>query len=413
MRIRRKYLFYTLAFASAVIAAIMATVDTVISKLYVQDPWVLGLACFLVGVPISFLITSLMSMPAKKGSIGGKLLDPSFRRIRLVRKNEIKYHVLAGIGNTTLTMGYFVLMALFGDPSVVLPFSQVVILYLLVVESVTEKNVPTISEVQSSVIVTFGAILGSISLSGRISLEALAVVFLVINPGWLLFTTYQRKLKMLRIDERQNDSLNIRFWNVIFGCLFSAIVVTSYDILSGSQYVLLAVEASVNHFDWIALTMTLTFFAYVLYIRALGLGKASVTQAVRSSTIIFVIPFSVLLASLGVINLFSTDPVMLLIKVIGVTLMILGIVSFALTLVKAYVFITVKPGFSIRDTMDKVWDIRGVSRVSACTGSYDIVAKIRTRTLVKGYENIIRRMEAIEGIREYKWESVLKEWEDI
>lgn len=413
MRIRKRNLFYILAFTSAIIGAVVASVDTIISKLYIQDPWALGLACFLVGVPISFLITSFLSIPTKNKSIGGKILDPSFKRIRFVRRIELKYHLLAGMGNAILTIGYFVLLSLLGDPSIVLPFSQIVILYLLVVESVTEKNVPTISEVQSSVIVTFGAILGSISFSGQISVEALAVVFLIINPGWVLFTTYQRKLKMLKIDEKPNDSINIRFWNVIFACLFSAIIVFSYDILSGNQYVLLAVKASINHFEWVALTMGLTFFSYVFYIRALGLGKASVTQAVRSSTIIFVIPFSILLAYFGVIDLFSTDPVMLLIKFIGVSLMMLGIVSFALTLVKAYVFITVKPGFSIQDTMNNVWDIRGVNRVNACTGPYDIVAKIHTRTLVKGYENIIRKIEDIEGIKEYKWESVLKEWEDI
>ena len=195
-----------------------------------------------------------------------------------------------------LTIGYFVLLSLLGDPSIVLPFSQIVILYLLVFESVTEKNVPTISEIQSTVIVTFGAILSSISFSGQISIEALAIVFLVINPGWVLFSTYQRKLKMLRIDEKPNDSLNIRFWNVVFACLFCAIIVFFYDMLTGNQYIILALNAAVNHFDWLALTMGLTFFSYVFYIRALGLGKASVTQAVRSSTIIFVIPFSILLA---------------------------------------------------------------------------------------------------------------------
>ena len=63
--------------------------------------------------------------------------------------------------------------------------------------------------------------------------------------------------------------------------------------------------------------------------------------------------------------------------------------------------------------MDKIWDIRGVNRVVATTGPYDIVAKIHTRTLVKGYENIIKKLEQIEGIGEYNWQSVLKEWEEI
>jgi DNA-binding Lrp family transcriptional regulator len=104
---------------------------------------------------------------------------------------------------------------------------------------------------------------------------------------------------------------------------------------------------------------------------------------------------------------------MLLIKVIGTTLVILGIVSFALNLVKAYVFINVKTGVPIEETMKKLWNIRGVTRVTATAGPYDFIVKIRTRTLVKGYEQIIRKIEEIEAIEEYKWESVLKEWEDI
>jgi DNA-binding Lrp family transcriptional regulator len=171
--------------------------------------------------------------------------------------------------------------------------------------------------------------------------------------------------------------------------------------------------ASIDNFGWVALTMTVTFFSYVFYIRALGIGKASVTQAVRASTIIFAIPFSILLSYFNVIPPFTTDPVMILIKIIGTTLVILGIVSYALNLVKAYIFIKVKSGHSVEETMDKLWNIRGVTRVAAVAGPYDYIVKIRTRTLVKGYEQIIRKIDEIDAIKEYKWQSVLKEWEDI
>ncbi|MCK4332973.1 MAG: Lrp/AsnC ligand binding domain-containing protein, partial [Thermoplasmatales archaeon] len=139
----------------------------------------------------------------------------------------------------------------------------------------------------------------------------------------------------------------------------------------------------------------------------------SVTQAVRASTMLFAIPFSLILAYFNVIPPFSTDPVMILIKTIGTILVILGIVSFAFTLVKAYIFINVKPGYPIEETMNKLWNIHGVTRVAATAGPYDFMVKIRTRTLVKGYERIIRRIEEIEAIQDYKWESVLKEWENI
>jgi DNA-binding Lrp family transcriptional regulator len=413
MRIRRKYLFYVLGFASAIITALVASIDAIISNQYIQDPWALGLACFLVGVPLTFVIILIFSIPIGSKSLGNRFIDPSFHRVRLPTIQETKYHLMAGLGNATLTLGYFFVLSIFDDPSVVLPFSQIVILYLLIIESVTEKNIPTLSEVQSSVIVTFGAILGSISFTGTFSWEAMAVVFLIINPGWVLFSIYQRKLKLLRIKDYPNDSLNIRFWNVVFACLISIIMIMIVDIAQGTHYFQSALTAVEEYYNWVMLTMLFTFFSYVFFIRALGIGKASVTQAIRSSTIIFIIPFSVVLASIGIIQPFSTDPSLLIVKTIGIILILLGIISFALTLVKAYIFIEIKPGYSIQETMQNLWKISGVTRVAATAGTYDIMVKIHTRTLVKGYERILKKIEELDAVQEYKWESVLKEWENI
>jgi len=386
----------------------------IINDVIVDDPLAFGVSCFIVGIIISLIIVLVFSIPIKKGkSLGAITIDPSFKSIRLVKKQELKYHIIAGLGNAALTVGYFYLLADFKDPSAVLPFSLIAILYLLVIESITEKNIPTLLEVQSAVIVTFGAILGSISLTGSITLSSMSVVFLLICPAWVLFSIYQRKLKLLKINNKPNDSLNIRFWNVVFACIFAVIIVAVFDILMNTSHFMAGVNASIEHFNWLALTMGITFFSYVLYIRALGIGKASVTQAVRASTVLFAIPFSLMLAYFNIIPPFTTDPVMIMIKIIGLVLVMLGIVSFALSLVKAYIFIKVKPGYPIEDTMQKLWNIHGVTRVCAVTGPYDFIVRIRTRTLVKGYEKIIRKLDEIKAIKKYKWESVLKEWEDI
>ena len=413
MKIRKKYLFYVLAFTSSIIAAIVVGIDTTIRVKFIQNPYAFSIACFLVGILITLLITLFLSIPIKGKSIGAKIIDPSFNRIRLIKKEEFKYHFFAGFGNSLLTLGYFFLLTILEDPSVVLPFSQIVIIYLLFTESIVEKNVPTIIEAQSSIIVTFGAILGSISLGGDISTKALAIVFLLYIPAWTLFSIYQRKLKLLKIDQKPNDSINIRFWNIVFACIFSLIIIIVYDFITNQNNIIAGIRASLDHFWWVSLTMAVTFFAFVFYIRALGIGKASITQAVRSSIVIFTIPVTILLAFFGIIPLFSLDPVWLLIKIIGIILIIIGIVSFALTLVKAYIFIKMKPGYPIEELMQKLWDINGVTRVTAVSGKYDFIIKIRTRTIVKGYEKILRKIQSIDGIKEYKWQSVLKEWEDI
>ena len=136
MRVRRKYLFYALAFASAITVAGISAIDATISTLFIKDPWVFSFSCFLVGTLISLIIILVFSIPInKKETIGAKIIDPSFRKVRLLKKEEIKYHLLAGLGNSILTIGYLTLLSILGDPSSVLPFSQIVILYLILVES--------------------------------------------------------------------------------------------------------------------------------------------------------------------------------------------------------------------------------------------------------------------------------------
>jgi len=412
MKIRKKYLFYVLGFSSSIIAALISGIDAILN-LYLKNPWVIGLSIFFTGVIISLLFTLFLSINYKGKSLGARTIDPTFKKIRLIKRQEIKYQLLSGAGNAILTIGYFALLAIIKDPSIVLPFSQVVILYLVIIEAVSEKDTPTLVEIQSSIIVTFGAILGSISLSGELSLEALLIVFLVVNPGWVLLSIYQRKLKLMKIENKPNDALNIRLWNVIIACLFTSVFVFIYDYLQGTDNLIQAVFASFNYFGWLVLIAAGVFFSFIFYIRALGIGKASVTQAVKASVIIFSIPVSIILAYFGIIAPISTDPVLILIKLMGIVLMLLGIISFALTLTKAYVFIKMKSGYQIEETMQKLWDIKGVNRVCAVTGDYDFIIKIRTRTLVKGYERILRKIETIEAIDEYKWQSVLKDWEDI
>lgn len=408
--IRKRYLFFVLAFTSAIIAAIVSGIDKIAVE-KINNPWAVTLSCFILALIVSTSCALVLSIPLKNKSLGGKTIDPSFKRLRFIKKQEIKYHLVAGFGNAIMTIGYFSLFPMLGNnPSIVLPFSQVAILYLVIAESITEKDTPTLIEVQSSIIVTFGAILGSISLTGRVSIETFAIVFLLINPGWMIFSFYQRKLKIMKIDGKPNDSINIRVWNVVFALTFTSIIILVYDSIFGTNNIISGVNAAINQFGWMALIAIGTFFSFVFYIRALGIGKASVTQAVKASVIIFSIPVTILISGIGS---FASDPALLLIRIMGIILMMLGIASFALTLTKAYVFIKMKPGFPIEETMHKLWDIKGVNRVCAVAGSYDFVVKIHTRTLLKGYERILKKIESIPGIGDYKWQSVLKEWEDI
>jgi hypothetical protein len=74
MKIRRKYLFYALAFASAIITAGVSAIDATIIAFHIPDPWAFGLSCFLVGTIITLLIVLVFSIPVKGKSLGSLLV---------------------------------------------------------------------------------------------------------------------------------------------------------------------------------------------------------------------------------------------------------------------------------------------------------------------------------------------------
>ena len=406
MRIRKKNLFYALALLSSIIGAGVTVIDTYISIEYEINPWSLCLVIFITGIVITFLLSLFLSIPVG-GKVLGARIDPSFYGLRMLKKEEIPYQIAAGLGNAVATVGYFFIISIYKDPSTILSFFEVVILYLLITESIAEKNAPTMAEVESSIIVTFGAIIASFSFTGELNSIGLLIVFFVLNPAWVVFSIYQRKLKLLRVNGKHNDAINIRFWNLIFTTMFTAIMVYFID----PRHFFAAINA-IKYWPIFFLSMGTTFFSYIFYIRALGLGKASVTQAVKSFTIIFSIPFSLLIASYIPISFYESTP-QLVIKVMGIIMVIMGVVSFALTEVRAYIFIKAKTGHPIAKLIEDIWEIKGVTAVAAVAGRYDIISKVRIRTLGKGIERIIRELEKINGIEKFEWHSILREWEEI
>ncbi|MBC7129150.1 MAG: Lrp/AsnC ligand binding domain-containing protein [Thermoplasmatales archaeon] len=407
MRIRRRYLFYLLAILSSIALSSSATFDSIISANYIKEPWVFCLSFFVLSLIFTILVLLFLSLPYKDKKIGS-FLDPSFDGIRMIRKEELKYHLIAGLGNAGTTIGYYFIVSRLVEPSIILSFSELVILYLLLVEAVAENNAPTFAEVQSAMVVTFGAILGSLSLSGNVDLKALLIVLLVINPTWVMFSIGQRKLKILRINGKVNDSLNIRLWNLIFTTTFVFIAILFVD----KNFFSMSLQAIKNSFEFLLMGVISTFFSVVLFIRAMGIGKASVTQAIRASSVFISIPFFYIAGKFFPVTI-PTDPLLIILKIIALMLVMIGVISFALTEVKAYIFINIKPCYSIAKLSEKILDIKGITAVDVTAGSYDIIAKVRTRTLGKGYERIVRALENIKGIENFKWQSILKEWEEI
>src|SRR5512139_2028613 len=138
MIIRKKYLFYVLAIISSFITAAVTGLDSFVGgqSVFKNDPWAFAFSLFFVGLIVTLLISLFLSIKFKGKSVGAKILDPSFKQVRMVQKNEVKYHLVAGLMNAINTIGYCAIVSSVQDPSVILSFSQIVILYLLIMESI-------------------------------------------------------------------------------------------------------------------------------------------------------------------------------------------------------------------------------------------------------------------------------------
>jgi DNA-binding Lrp family transcriptional regulator len=399
---RKRYLFYTLLFISAIIDAVAALFDSYLLNNVTTDPFVYTSALFMAGFVVCCVLGIFFSTGIRGRSIGS-LIDPAFRRIRIFKKAELPYHLIAGIGNAITTIAYAALFSYYTDPSSILPFYQVVILYLLLIEAASEKNAPTIAEAGAGISVVFGAIMMSMT-NGIGDFRALLIVFLVLNPAYAILTIYQRKLKSMTFKGTQNDAINIRFWNVFFSMLFALLL----SLVIRPSSTAISFYALSDYFSVFITLTTLATFSYILFIRALGISTASIAQAVKSVSLIISIVFSLLMGQMaGIESTFA------LLKIMGVILVILGIVDISFTEVRAFLFIRVKNGHSAKEVTDAIWKIKGIDSVSSVSGEYDVIARVRTRTLGKGYETIVTKINAIDGIRDFHWDSVLKEWENV
>ena len=405
---RKKMLFYTLCIASAIFTTLVVIIDTIAST-YIEDVWIYGNLSFVYGTIISFLIAIIFCVPFKGKKIG-RYIDPNFYGIKLIKKEHLNLYMIMAFGNAISTVGYFYIIAKTLDPAAILPFMQLVVLYLVMGEILLEKDIPSIVEVQSLVVIVFGALLASISPTGHIDMSALMIVMTLINGGSTLKIIAQRKMRMIRVDGRRIDSINIRVWNLLLSTIFFLVIMAIYDPAS----IIGAINASKRLILIALLSMGITFFAKITYIRALGIGRASITQAVTSLSVILGIPLT-LIAELvipGVLVPIYGSPLVFLIKLIGTIMVALGIVTLALSEVRAYILIRAPRGKG-NVILNKVAKIKGVTYVSAVAGKFDFIVRVKIRTLGKGYRLVVRKLEKIDGIEDFLWLSTLYEWEEI
>ena len=410
--ISKKFEFYLLALFSGVFASFYVLMDAYGLKAIIPDPYVYSLLCEWIGLTTCLLYLLILSIPivirGRKRPIG-YYLDSNFQGLKIPRGKSLQYVLGAGLVASGSTITYFIAVS-FSDPSMMLPLMRFSTIYLLIIDFIREKDVPSAIEIESILSVTLGAFLVTLS-KGQFDPYTIIITLVVMNGCFTAYTTFMKKLQEISENGKKNDSLNLRFWSLFFLTLFLSIMIMPFLDKTRVKMIQKLLFSPVI-FIFFTANMGFAFLSYVMYIRALGKGKMSIVNAIVSINIILGIPLTFLGAKLAP-NIFesvSYEIFLWIIKIVGTIFVIVGILALSLSEVKAYILLRVGSKHTT-DILDKIYEIRGVESVSAVAGDYDYIVKLRIRTLGKTYNIIVREIEKIEGIIQITSLPIIKEWE--
>jgi DNA-binding Lrp family transcriptional regulator len=341
----------------------------------------------------------------KKRALGYSL-DPDFDRLKLLPRKPMLYIVIAGVFAGISTLAYYVLVGS-SNASTVLPYGQLVILFLLVGDLMAEKDTPTIIEVQSIISILFGVLLVGAT-PGGFDILTLLIVLGPLNISSALVTYYQRKTKRYELRPGLRvDSLNMRVWSLLVLNLVLSIL--SLPFLGPSSW-----DAMLTSFvplsGFMIGTSLTTFLAIVMYVRALGRGSMAVVNSLSSISVVLGIPATIIgnLLIPGAFGIIEGDAFLWTLKLFGVLLVMIGVIALEASDVRSLVMIKVKP--QTGDLLPQLFDIRGVEKVAALAGRHDYILTIKSRNLAKTRSMILKKIQMIPGIEDVETLVVIKDY---
>ncbi|MFX1297158.1 MAG: EamA family transporter [Promethearchaeota archaeon] len=406
--ISRKIKIIILPLISAVFTAVYVAMDKYYLSIISPDPYAYCFLSMWIGLIATTLFMVVMRIPFRKKQLIGTYIDPNFQGFIVPKGKLLLLLLIAGLSSAISTITYFYIVGV-SSPSLVLPFTQIVIVYLIVSESLSYKETPTAIEIQSIIMILIGVFLMATT---ELSIDWITIL-LVLGPyniSLMIFTIALRHAKRMLYHNRKNDSLNLRFWSMIFNTLLIAVLIIPF--ISSKFYDGLAV---LNSFVvvFIIITMLIATFSYITYIRALGIAKMSIVNAIISFSIVLGIPITIIgnLFYPGAFGSTAFTPIFWLFKSLGVLLILIGIITIGLSQVKAHIFIYLKG--SSEPILNDLLKIKGITRVSAVSGERILIATLQLRDLGKAYRTHITDLEKIPGIEKIITFTHIKEWERL
>ena len=418
-RFRKKSTFYLLALTSGILTSIYVVLDDYVNFEMITNPFVFGAFEMVVGFIVTFLVVLILHIPGKgrtrfgrRFNLGYKL-DGNFQRLKLPTGKTAIYTLLAGIFATGSTILYYYLMSKNGS-SVIMPFSQFVLIYLLIGDAISDREKPVIVEIQSIAMIAFGVIIASISgLGGGSFTDFLLNVFMIIGPFSLfsaLYIFFQKKA--LTTKDKQGklyDSINLRVWTML--------IITIGQVVSAAPALSKGGFSEVSN-SWktalspVIFSMLFVFLAIIFYTRALTMGKMSIVKALSSVSVVTAFPI-IGIASIWLPNIFGFGGENLVLDIVlklsGSALILIGVIALALSETKSILLVKAKQGFAIK--IEELTKIKGIESVSFITGQYDLLINIKMRSIGKAFslvENSIAKLSWIDDVITFQ---IMKEYE--
>jgi DNA-binding Lrp family transcriptional regulator len=358
---------------------------------------------------VTFLFVLILSIKlnrnGKKRALGYSL-DPDFDRLRLLPKTPMISIILSGVFAGISTLFYYILAGS-SDASTVLPYGQLVIIYLLIGDLIGEKDIPTIIEVQSIISILFGVLLVGAT-PGGFDIVTLIMVLGPMNVSSALFTYYQRRTKRYEIRPGLRvDSLSMRVWSLLVLNLIMSLLALPFMNEAAWQSMAIGVIPLLGYMIGSSLA---TFFALVMYVRALGIGKMAVVNSLSAISVVLGIPVTVIgnLLIPGAFGEIGIDAFLWSLKTLGVILVMIGVIALEASDVRSIVLIKVKP--QTGDLLPELFDIKGVEKAAALAGPHDYLLSIKSRNLAKTRSLILKKIQMIEGISDLETLVTIKEY---
>ena len=402
-------IFYTLALGSGVMRTFSVSFDIValntVNIDYLAYGFLAQWTSFVVTLLVLLFLSIRRTIHGKKRSLGYSL-DPDFGRLRLLPKKPMIYILIAGVFAGISVLCYY-LLAGSSDASTVLPYGQLVIIYLLIGDLLAEKDTPTIIEVQSIVSILFGVLLVGATPSG-FDAVTLLIVLVPLNVSSALVTYYQRLTKRYELSPGLHvDSLNMRIWTLLILNIVMSLLALPFMSVSSWQSMSMQFMSLLGYMVGGSIT---AFFSIVMYVRALGRGKMAVVNSLSSISVVLGIPVTLIGNFLfpGAFGVIDADAFLWSLKIFGIILVMIGVVALEASDVRSLVLIHVKP--LTGDLLPKLFEIKGVESAAALAGPHDYMLKIRSRNLTKTRSLILKKIQKIEGIRDVETLVVMKEY---